>query len=631
MSSAEQVTAIRESQFAAFSASVEVGLQEYLGPEGPQRLMKAMIYRYCPEFEVLKRIREDRGKPIKPSQEEKEKRELKEARRQIALLFSLLEVYQPVDEITKLLGSLDDASIDSVIIEDPGSGYAPGYGPPNVIFPSPDGGDMYNTAQGRAVLHPNGKILRIDLEKRGSGYTKPPIVSISPPVGENNPLFAASAKAFIFRDGPYKGKLERIQMVNPGDTYSTNQSIRVDISPPDLEGGERATATAVLEYEVQSIQIIDGGSGYAAEKRLNVFVESPPVTARVNLNDPMTVRMLSPNQLMPSNNAVTAQRLKPTPSIDDPSSISKRVWNEAKVGGGGGCIGRACYDKPVIAIAYPHSDNDSYTSFRKPDDIAKIESIEDAVQKRSSKSINGGDNSHETILREDDSVSMLPLWSSGSFSSKFLSLLPSGIGLTYNNSLRRYELTQADISKVGLGEGRVTKPIDPGNCTVCSTAILSFPFLNYILIKEFGPRGRSPIEREKELDVDKLLRFCLSGALCCSSVHIVLTPIDVIKTRIQTNPEKYTDVVTAYKKVTTEQGYIGLFSGWDATVVGFFVFGGITFVATEYFRRFFSDIIGNSSNSLDLVVILAAAVRIFIVIQLSSECDARTYILCLCV
>lgn len=129
------------------------------------------------------------------------------------------------------------------------------------------------------------------------------------------------------------------------------------------------------------------------------------------------------------------------------------------------------------------------------------------------------------------------------------------------------------------------------------------------LILEFGPRGRSPIEREKELDLDKLLRFCLSGAICCSSVHIVLTPIDVVKTRIQTNPEKYTDVVTTFNKVTTEQGIAGLFSGWDATVFGFFVFGGVTFVATEYFRRFFADLMGNESPNIELFIILAAAVR----------------------
>ena len=44
----EQVDAMRLVQFGAFSASVEVGLQEYRGPDGPKRLMVNLLRRYCP-------------------------------------------------------------------------------------------------------------------------------------------------------------------------------------------------------------------------------------------------------------------------------------------------------------------------------------------------------------------------------------------------------------------------------------------------------------------------------------------------------------------------------------------------------------------------------------------------------
>jgi hypothetical protein len=43
----DQVLAYRTAQFAAFSASVEVGLQEYSGPNGPETLLAALIRRYC--------------------------------------------------------------------------------------------------------------------------------------------------------------------------------------------------------------------------------------------------------------------------------------------------------------------------------------------------------------------------------------------------------------------------------------------------------------------------------------------------------------------------------------------------------------------------------------------------------
>lgn len=100
----------------------------------------------------------------------------------------------------------------------------------------------------------------------------------------------------------------------------------------------------------------------------------------------------------------------------------------------------------------------------------------------------------------------------------------------------------------------------------------------------------------------------MSGALCCSSAHIVLTPIDVVKTRIQTNPDKYTDILTAFKKVYSEQGVGGFISGWESTFIGFFAFGGVTFAATEYFRRFFTELMGSESSNVEIFIILAAAV-----------------------
>jgi hypothetical protein len=59
--SAEEVVKIRLKQFAAFSASVEVGLQEYRGKDGPAKLMEALLFRYCPDIETVRLKREKRG------------------------------------------------------------------------------------------------------------------------------------------------------------------------------------------------------------------------------------------------------------------------------------------------------------------------------------------------------------------------------------------------------------------------------------------------------------------------------------------------------------------------------------------------------------------------------------------
>lgn len=239
MASAEEVQTVRNTQFAQFAASVEVGLQDYLDPEGPRRLIKSLVRRYC-DIE-----------PESPAQE----RESKEARRQICLLFGLMEENQPVQQLSKQLAAIDNGVISTVVVKDGGSGYAPGYGSPLVEFPDPDAeGDVYVKAKGRAVLAATGKLLRIDVVDRGAEYVKGPNVRIAPPAalrfGVNETYAeAATAKAFIFRSGPNKGKIERIQLTSPGEGYSEREIIRVYISPPEQRKfGVTATATAIREY-----------------------------------------------------------------------------------------------------------------------------------------------------------------------------------------------------------------------------------------------------------------------------------------------------------------------------------------------------------------------------------------------
>ncbi len=118
-----------------------------------------------------------------------------------------------------------------------------------------------------------------------------------------------------------------------------------------------------------------------------------------------------------------------------------------------------------------------------------------------------------------------------------------------------------------------------------SNVVNDRPAISFYTLSDFGPRGRSPIERERKLTKDIILRFFAAGALCCSSVHLILTPLDVIKTNIQTDPDKYTNPVTAFNLLLEESGLSGFFAGWVPTFFGFFVNGGLSYAMTEFFRR----------------------------------------------
>ncbi len=463
--SLEQVNMIRLKQFGSFAASVEVGLQEFEGTigtnDGPKGLMASLLNRYGSDFEEIKANREQRGlSPYKPFEEERIRGEIKEARRQIALLFGLLKTSQPVEEITKLLAAIDNASVRRIDIVSHGSGYAPGYGVPAVTFPSPDAGEGYETATGRAKLRANGQILRIDLQQRGFGFTKPPTVEILQPLAAEygSPMAkAATAKAFIFRDGVNKGRVERIELTSSGSGYTEDEPIKIYISPPDLnleDGGQKCVAEAILEYEVDSIEIINPGTGYASEKPVLIEVDPPPLTARVNLNDPMVVKRLSLDDSSKiSLNSSKDMKASNVNVIYDPSTLKSKAWKMAKIGGGGGCVGRACYDNPVVAYAYPFAESNSYSSFRQNEgSTSNFNSTNDNGEKISAAS--GGNDSFRP---------QLPFFSSSS-SSSLLSLLPTGIGLSFNTELNRYELVASKDAMLNTEMTTITpgKPIDTG-------------------------------------------------------------------------------------------------------------------------------------------------------------------------
>lgn len=69
----------------------------------------------------------------------------------------------------------------------------------------------------------------------------------------------------------------------------------------------------------------------------------------------------------------------------------------------------------------------------------------------------------------------------------------------------------------------------------------------------FFRRTRYPVEKERPLDAGVFLRFAACGAACGSTAHAFLIPIDVIKTRMQSEPKKYPDMVAAFGTLVKEE------------------------------------------------------------------------------
>eukprot|EP01133_Synstelium_polycarpum_P004004 gene4004-4635_t len=61
----------------------------------------------------------------------------------------------------------------------------------------------------------------------------------------------------------------------------------------------------------------------------------------------------------------------------------------------------------------------------------------------------------------------------------------------------------------------------------------------------------------------------MAGALGCSITHSAVVPLDVVKTRQQTNPAKYRGVVSSFSTIVKEEGPIMLLQGLGPTAIGY--------------------------------------------------------------
>jgi len=517
--SKEEIFDIREKQFARFAASVEVGLQEddFVGKDGPRRLLQSLLNQF--------------GKPIEPSSggegsvdgrsstataagddSDRFTRETKEARRQLALLFGLLEDSQPTKEITTLLASIDNGSVGSVTLSEDGrsSGLLRGFSPedkPVVEFPLPQAGSGYNRATGKARLSPTGRLLRIEIIDGGNGYTKPPDVSkLLPEVSEDGEAAIADSRI-------ENGELKSIKLTNFGSGYSQDTISEVKLKAPEVHG-QPALVRIVPEMEITAIEVVEVGSGYAVEK---------PV--RISL--------------------VLRGKGEPQP----------------------------------IGVSFPKGKMGSFIAARDPGEN-KIRNFERGFIKDDAKIISGASSG--------GNLPPTPFPEKASSSQQLLALLPQGFGLEYDTQKKYYILS-----------------VDKEYQKLYPAMSLRAP--NRPLVPDFGPRGRCPIERNQQIDLTTFLRFSLSGAICASGVHLALTPLDVVKTKVQIDPDRYPKILPAVQSVWKEEGPGTFFTGWLPTFCGHFFAGGVLFATTEFIRRSLIDAAGANAMSLEVPIILAAA------------------------
>ncbi|KAK4133046.1 mitochondrial carrier [Trichocladium antarcticum] len=109
-------------------------------------------------------------------------------------------------------------------------------------------------------------------------------------------------------------------------------------------------------------------------------------------------------------------------------------------------------------------------------------------------------------------------------------------------------------------------------------------------------------------------RFALAGAICCSVTHGALTPVDVVKTRIQLDPAKYNNgMIGGFKKVIQSEGAGALLTGVGPTFAGYFLQGAFKFGGYELFKQQSINLLGleNATNYRTGVYLASSALAEF--------------------
>jgi solute carrier family 25 phosphate transporter 3 len=87
-----------------------------------------------------------------------------------------------------------------------------------------------------------------------------------------------------------------------------------------------------------------------------------------------------------------------------------------------------------------------------------------------------------------------------------------------------------------------------------------------------------------------------AGGICCSITHGALTPVDVVKTRMQLDPVKYNrGMIGGFKQIIAEEGAGALASGLGPTVLGYFVQGFFKFGGVEFFKINMANAFGDEN------------------------------------
>ena len=161
------------------------------------------------------------------------------------------------------------------------------------------------------------------------------------------------------------------------------------------------------------------------------------------------------------------------------------------------------------------------------------------------------------------------------YQEDFTLLLPNKYQAAYDESTKSFSISPAiNLFEIGINDERGSSP-------AISTT--------------FGPLSSKPLSRERQLSLDVYALLGVSGGAGCALTHSLVIPLDVVKTRLQTNPGQYGGIFDGAATIAKEEGINALLLGTQATIVGYLWYGISVYPCYAFFKRFIGDEILTSS------------------------------------
>jgi solute carrier family 25 phosphate transporter 3 len=114
-------------------------------------------------------------------------------------------------------------------------------------------------------------------------------------------------------------------------------------------------------------------------------------------------------------------------------------------------------------------------------------------------------------------------------------------------------------------------------------------------------------------DMTYYAKCMMGGVLSCGITHTAVVPLDIVKCRMQTNPEVYTGLISGLSKLSSA-GASNLTIGWLPTLIGYSAQGLCKFGFYEVFKDLYAGLVGeeNAANFRSLLYAAASASAEFI-------------------